>query len=886
MATYRNVLGCLMKNPKLFISYSDIVTDDFIPKVTKIIFANINNLYRKTGIIKMEPIDVDLEIEKHEGSAAIYKAENGLDFLKACYELADESAFDYYYHRLKKLTLIKTLIKKKYDVSYYFRDSKDFNTIREEDETIERFEEATIEDILNYVEGNYNKIREEFLKGNKNNSNASEGIVELIEEFKKTPEVGPDLEGMIFSSSTRGARAGKFYLRSAASGLGKALTNTTKIPMADGSWKMVGEVEVGDLLVGLNGKPTRVLMVHPQKEKKQVYEVIFKDGRKVECCEDHLWTYYYCSHREQKIRTSSTKELYNDRLQYKDGTNKYKIPLPKPIEYEEKRLSPSPYVMGLLLGDGSFRYVPTQKSLTFSSESEELPNIIAEELNCYARRSSEKNFNWTFQFNEKKSNRKNIWVEEVLSSYPGLWNKKSEDKYIPEDYLKGSVKQRMELLKGLLDTDGSIDEKGRINFCNTSYKMIKQIQELCWSLGFITSIGEDKREKKYTTGKCYNLHILCDKKEKVNLFGLSRKKEKAERYLNNEKRQERCDWLPIVEIIKTDRYEDMTCFTVDAEDSLFLCGDYITTHNTRLAVFDACKIAYPIHYDLNKECFIREVNSKGEFREARKTLLITTEMDKSEIQTIMVAYLSKVNEENILKGCCSREEAERIAYACKIMEEYKDYFFLEEISDPNLTNVEALIKRYATIENVKYVFFDYIFTSPSLIAQFSSAKLREDVCLGMLANQLKQLAKDYNIFISSSTQLNSEGMNKAGFKDEKCLRGAKSLADKLDVGCCVSRVIDEEYNSMSAILRQAGLDGTISNQSLKRKPNLIFDIYKNRRGKFRGIRIWSYVDLGTGEREDLYMTNQDNTPIENVRDLPDNFIADNGIRIENWKDEL
>lgn len=528
MATYRNVLGCLMKNPKLFISYSDIVTDDFIPKVTKIIFANINNLYRKTGIIKMEPIDVDLEIEKHEGSAAIYKAENGLDFLKACYELADESAFDYYYHRLKKLTLIKTLIKKKYDVSYYFRDSKDFNTIKEEDETIERFEEATIEDILNYVEGNYNKIREEFLKGNKNNSNASEGVVELIEEFKKMPEVGPDLEGINFSSATRGARAGKFYLRSGSSGVGKS----------------------------------------------------------------------------------------------------------------------------------------------------------------------------------------------------------------------------------------------------------------------------------------------------------------------------------------------------------------------RLAVFDACKIAYPIHYDLNKECFIREVNSRGEFREARKTLLITTEMDKSEIQTIMVAYLSKVNEENILKGCCSREETERVAYTCKIMEKYKDYFFLEEISDPNLTNVEALIKRYVTIENVKYVFFDYIFTSPSLIAQFSNAKLREDVCLGMLANQLKQLAKDYNIFVSSSTQMNSEGMNKPGFKDEKCLRGARALADKVDVGCCISRVIDEEYNSMSAVLRQAGLDGTISNQSLKRKPNLIFDIYKNRRGKFRGIRIWSYVDLGTGEREDLYMTNQDNTPIENVRDLPDNFIADNGIRIENWKDEL
>ena len=101
-------------------------------------------------------------------------------------------------------------------------------------------------------------------------------------------------------------------------------------------------------------------------------------------------------------------------------------------------------------------------------------------------------------------------------------------------------------------------------------------------------------------------------------------------------------------------------------------------------------------------------------------------MDKEELQTMMLAYLSGVDEDHILTGLYERDELKRVKTAAKIIEKYSGYFIIEEISEPNLQNVEATIRKYATVDNVKYIFFDYIHTTASLVAQFSKNGLRED----------------------------------------------------------------------------------------------------------------------------------------------------------------
>lgn len=133
----------------------------------------------------------------------------------------------------------------------------------------------------------------------------------------------------------------------------------------------------------------------------------------------------------------------------------------------------------------------------------------------------------------------------------------------------------------------------------------------------------------------------------------------------------------------------------------------------------------------------------------------------------------------------------------------------------------------------------------------------------MLSNQLKQLAKDYNIFVFSSTQVNANAMLEEGFKNESCIRGSRAIVDKADMGCIMSRVDEKDFNSIHPKLKIAARDGHLNEKYVGKdaiKPTHVIDIYKMRRGQYKNVRIWCRINLGTGEREDLFMTRMDNEP--------------------------
>ena len=308
-----------------------------------------------------------------------------------------------------------------------------------------------------------------------------------------------------------------------------------------------------------------------------------------------------------------------------------------------------------------------------------------------------------------------------------------------------------------------------------------------------------------------------------------------------------------------------TCCRGARKGCFFLKSASTSAGKTRTAIFDACRIAYPKRWSQDIKSFIREVDPKtGEMRQARKVLFIVTEMDKEELQTIMLAYLSGVDEDHILRGKYELGEEIRVKYAAEIIKEYAGYFIIEEISEPDLNNVEATIKKYTTVDDVKYIFFDYIHTTANLVSQFARNHLREDVVLMLLANQLKQLAKTYNVFIFSATQVNAGAMMDDGeFKNETCIRGSKAVADKADMGFVMTRVNEKIWNSVFANLKKAVHDGILPEELVtddKNKPTHILDIYKMRRGRFKNVRIWTHLDLGNGYRRDLFMTNADNQP--------------------------
>ena len=110
----------------------------------------------------------------------------------------------------------------------------------------------------------------------------------------------------------------------------------------------------------------------------------------------------------------------------------------------------------------------------------------------------------------------------------------------------------------------------------------------------------------------------------------------------------------------------------------------------------------------------------------QKVLFVTTEQQADEIQTMIIAYVSGVNENKILLGNYSPEEYERVNRALDIIEKYQDNFIIECIPDPSIAMVKARLAKYIVQDGVEYIFYDYIFSSPGLLSEFRDVAVRED----------------------------------------------------------------------------------------------------------------------------------------------------------------
>ncbi len=829
------VFGCLMKQPSL-LSQTDkykFYVDDFSSRFERKVFSSILYLWQH-GAESISEVDIVNYFSNIQSEYDYFEEQNGLEYITDCIELSDILSFDYYYERVKKFSLLSQLRKIGYNTDKIYNE----NNLSENSEEINKdFEQKTIKEIVDELNNELIKISEKCLSEDSNKtSDAAKGAQELIDGLKGAPDTGARLQGKFFNTVVRGARRGKFYIRSASSGVGKALPNYTKIPTPDG-WKTVGQIKAGDYLFDREGKPTRVLGVYPQPEKKQIYEVKFRSGRVAECCGEHLWSYYnnFNNRNPDKLLTATVTEILKDPkgLRAKDGSYRFSIPISKPVQFSKKDYSIDPYVMGLILGDGSFRYNKQQKAFFFSSQDEELVQQIQKRMGYKLyKKNSCKNYSWTFELTE--ATHKNVWVEDILADYPELWQAKSEDKYIPQEYLLGSIEQRYDLLAGLLDTDGSIDNKGRVKYTTISPYLRDNCIELCESLGMTCSVREDIRNK-YSTGVVYNIHIMASKEQKLLMFKLERKKNKAIAYSENKKRTERRDRDSIIDICLTDKYAEMTCFLVDNPEHLFLMNNFICTHNTRNAIGDACYLSYPICWNIEK--------NKWDFTGAtEKVLVIVTEQEKDEVQTMIISYLSGVNEEKILYGSYDEEESDRIQKALWIMDKYNN-LYITEMPNPNVQQIKFVVKEMCRRYDIGYVFYDYLFSNPSLLNEYRDLKIREDQALGIFSAELKALAVETNTFILTSTQTNAKVEDDGKeIKNESVIRGSRAIIDKADIACVCARPSQEDLEHIEPYCSFL-------------KPNIVTDIYKVRRGRFNNVRIWSYIDLGTCRKTDLFVTN-------------------------------
>ena len=245
-------------------------------------------------------------------------------------------------------------------------------------------------------------------------------------------------------------------------GLGKFEPYSRKIPTPTRhGWTRMGDLRVGDEVFAWDGTRTKILQIFEQGEQ-DIYKITFADGRIALCGLDHLWTVK--THKYGRYRTISTRVLLDryrkSLMQYEFnslGNSKHLfyhyIPICNQVQYPERDIPIHPYVLGAFIGNGCCR----EPVLSISSGDDFVPNKIATLCGFRVKRNTLRNYTYTF-YDKKTGNpihTKNFFkdVPEMISCY-------SSNKVIPEDYQFNNIENRLELLKGLMDTDGSINVSG------------------------------------------------------------------------------------------------------------------------------------------------------------------------------------------------------------------------------------------------------------------------------------------------------------------------------------------------------------------------------------------------------------------------------------------
>ncbi|MEU6263726.1 type IV secretory system conjugative DNA transfer family protein [Saccharopolyspora shandongensis] len=349
-------------------------------------------------------------------------------------------------------------------------------------------------------------------------------------------------------------------------------------------WMRMGEAEVGAKVLTPFGTTSEITAVYP-KGVHPVYRLTLRDGSSAEASAGHIWAIERwkssftmvdgkavgtgpggktVARVSEQVTTSQIKELVEKGQQ---------VDLPRiaPVEYPKADLPIDPYVLGAMLGDG---HVQPNGVVKFACND---PETIGE-----IRRRGYVVVDDTVRGERKDGTGYRINGVNASMRDLGIAGKRSWEKSIPQAYLFGSVQQRIDLLRGLMDTDGTISAKGEMEFTSASCDLAESVQTLIRSLGGRVAINvKDKvvytspNQTEPKAGRpAYRVQNI--RLPEINPFLLARK---VERWKDRTRGFNR---VVSVEYIRDD---EVQCISIADERHLYITDDFVPTHNTSNIVF-------------------------------------------------------------------------------------------------------------------------------------------------------------------------------------------------------------------------------------------------------------------------------------------------------------
>ena len=508
----------------------------------------------------------------------------------------------------------------------------------------------------------------------------------------------------------------------------KALLYGSKVYTPNGPIN-IEDIQVGDTVLHPFKGETKVTHVWDHNNI-DIYRIYFRDGDYVDCCEDHLWhVYKRYPYNNQKKYLKSTKELINDLVIGKKKNTEYKwdIPLPNPVNYASKDIHIDPYVLGVLLGDGSVAN-GTCCYHTADNEIHEYMQNYFNSLGLDVKFESKKSKATTWRVNGFQNQLRKI----------GIFGHNCYNKFIPKDYIYNSIDVRLNVLAGLLDTDGdcTIDKRSRqsrTRFCSVSYQLCLDIKSIVNSLGGLCSINK-QTVNMYTSYRC-EIRLPSN----MNPFKLSRKSNKfTNRKIGKLKRT-------IVKIEKL-RKDNARCITLEDNDGLFMTDNYVVTHNTGKTLLaqnmgmNIAKLGIPV-LDLDTEMRIEDFRNRTL---ASETMVPINDIETGRFEDDALYKNRVFNKMNSLKGV--------------------GYYHVN-ISGKPFEDQLAIMRRWIARNvglrqdgkaNDCVIIYDYL----KLMNSVDIKDIAEFQALGFMMTSLHNFAIKYDVPILAFIQLNRDGITK------------------------------------------------------------------------------------------------------------------------------
>ena len=673
----RVILSSLIFQPELIEDFSsEIREDDFYIPFHRDLFKTIIYLYNKKKIVSEDLIKEDLEKGGRFKEAEFFNI-----FMEP-----PVSKVEYYIKELKSKSTKRKLL-----------------NMAKEIETAIFEQDMDSEKLLNFVEARVYAIGQDSTTGGFKNSNEILDLTEAyIDEMKNRDN--KSLTGVTtgfesLNKMTTGFNEGDLIILAARPAMGKCLSIGTSIVMTDGRLRNVEDVKIGDNLMGDDSTPRKVLSIARGREK--MYWIRQNKGIDYRVNESHILSLKRSrnegKHKNGDVLNISVSEYLQKSEKFKSNYKGYKVS----VEFEEKPTTVEPYFLGVWLGAGS-------KSNT------KITNIdfeVVDYLEEYAERLGLK---LTYPSNIKKHPDYSITTGKMIGgkSENHLLNYLKDlnlinNKHIPQNYLTNTTKFRLELLAGLIDSDGHYDKQAKgFEITQKGEKFAKQIKFLCDSLGFRTAL-------KFK-GEYYRVRFFGD----IDKIPVKIERKQAEPWTANE------SWNQTGIKVEEDILDDYYGFTLDG-NNLFLLEDMTVTHNTALA--------------------LNVVNSS--LANGDGVAFFSLEMPVEQLMLRLLSIDSYIELQRLRTGDLEDHHLQRLHIAIKKFRNYQ--LFIDDDGGININSLKTKLRKLkAKNPKVKLAVIDYIQIMSSSGTKDRQAEVSE------ISRGLKILARELKMPILALSQLN------------------------------------------------------------------------------------------------------------------------------------